>query len=207
MKTSIRTLLTLVTLGLGLSSTVFAHTPPSNRQITHALANPDIIDQLVHDADGEQAGAVLLRLLERIQASNASAEQKNYLAAYYSARIAYLMGEKSDALARFILTRAPKDLLPAVFAGLSVGSRGSEAVMAALREIVAENETLLQAVEAPNITLTRPVYLQLLSSLRTTQTIPTTVTDSLPPPVPDGETPPPPPRPRPPVPAVYAGQS
>jgi hypothetical protein len=212
MKRTKKTIL-LITLGcLTAVGHTAAHTPPSDRQISQTLANPALVRTLVADANAEEAGEVLLRLLQRILAADIAQSQKNFLASYYSARIAFLLGDEASQLAEWIIPRCPTELLPAVWAGLSVGGRGSSATMDTLRELAGENDAWLQAVNAPNIPLSDPVYSQLLISLGASQSLPPVVTDSLPPPIPVGQdepapTVPPAQRPRPIIPEPYAGQS
>lgn len=199
-----RTILCCALLGGFTATTLRAHTPPTDRQISQALANPELVNSLVQGASPQEAGQVLLRLLQRIAATDVAASQKNFLAAYYSARIAFLLGEDAAAMAESIFPNIPEELVPAVISGLSIGGRGSAVVMAALRELAGENAALLQAIDAPNIPLSDPVYNQLLVSLGAAQSLPPVVTDSLPPPIPVGDAPADPP---PPVPRRYRGQS
>ncbi len=188
--------------------TLRAHTPPSDRQITQALANPAMVRSLIVRASPVEAGEVLLRLLRRIAVSDVAQSQKNFLASYYSARIAFLLGHEAGEMARWLIPQVPEELLPAVWAGLSVGGQGSATTMDTLRELAGDDALLLQAVNAPNIPLSDPVYNQLLISLGASQSLPPVVTDSLPPPIPVGDAPPPPPPPPPPpIPEPYDGQS
>lgn len=195
--------------------TLHAYEPPSERQLSQVLANPNMIRAVLGDANGEQAADLLVRILTRINDSNMNQSQKNYMASYYVARVTFLLGREANVMASRLLPLVPRELVPAVVAGLSVGGRGS----ADFRELLGEDAGLLQAANAPYVLLSEPVYEQLLVSLGAAQSLPPVVTDSLPPTVPVGI---PPPtteepaatptrratrRPPPPIPSPYAGQS
>lgn len=212
MKIITKHLLTAAIFGVLAASPLRAHTPPTDGQIGQALANPGMVNSLVVDANPEESAAVLIRLLQRIHSSDIAQSQKNFLASYYTARITFLLGNDAAAMAEVLLPDVPAELLPAVWSGLSVGGRGSASVMAALRDLAGDDAASLQAIDAPNLPLSDPIYNQLLTSLGASQSLPPVVTDSLPPPVPVGTgreqgSATPTPSPPPPVPEPYAGQS
>ncbi|MCC5843115.1 MAG: hypothetical protein JJU05_02560 [Verrucomicrobia bacterium] len=214
MKHFFKSLMAASLLGMLAAPLLGAYTPPTDRQLSQALANPGMVRSLIQDANPEEAGQVLVRLLRRIQASDVVPSQKNFLAAYYSARFAFLLGNDADDMAAVVLGNAPAELLPAVWAGFSVGGQGSSSFMAALRELAGENEEFLQAVDAPNIPLGESVYNQLIVSLGSSQTLPPVAPGAVAPapsvsPIQPaaGTAPAPAPAPPPPIPEPYAGQS
>ena len=181
--------------------------PPTERQLTRMLANPDLVLDVFRGASPEEASAVLFRTVTRIHESNMNQSQKNYNIAYFSARVTQLMGRDRQAMAEHLLPTLPMDLVPPVLAGMSIGGRGSAPFMNAIRGFAGENEALLVPINAPPVSLTPPVYQHLVDTLGVAQSLPPVVTDSLPPPIPVGEgTPAPRPTRRPPVAPLYPGQ-
>lgn len=155
------------------------YTPPTNAQIDQVLANPNTVSNVLGDANGEQAAVLLARLLDRISDSTASTSQKQYLASFYAARISFLLGNQAEPLLRSIQDSIPEALESAVFSGFSIGLSGSTTQMAILRDIAGENTILLQAVNSPRISLTDPIYNQVIRSLASVQTLPPASVDSI----------------------------
>jgi len=203
-----RLLLISVFCILAHSQTALAYEIPSDGDLDKVLANPKMISTLLDDADGKQVAELLKRLIERIEASSLGKEQKDYLIAFYTGRIVFLLNaQEAIAFATELIAIVPGSKLPIVFAGLATGGGGSSDFMTTLRTLAGESASLNTAISTPNITLTTPVYSLLLSTLGSAQTLPPTATDSLPPPVVTDTGASPAPAPPPPViPPGYAGQ-
>lgn len=162
--------------------------PPTEAQLDQLLANPKLINATIKDANGKEAAGVMIRIIERLQDADLVDVQLNYLVAYYSARIAFLLptGE-ATTFATELVDNAPPELIPPILAALSMGAGGVPQFGAHLLDIAGDNEAYARAVENPRIPLTPPVFNLLTTSLGTTQTLPPVVTDSLPPPIPVGQ--------------------
>jgi hypothetical protein len=201
---NIRRTLSILLASLCLAAPVaFAYEAPSEGDLDALMANPNIIRKILGDANATEAADLMVRILDRIVKAKLVDKQRDYLASYYAARMAFLLGDEAEAFAAVLLPKVPRELVPPVLAGLTTGGRGSSNLIAALREMAGEDALLLQAINAPNITLTDPVYSHLVGNLGTAQSLPPVLTDSLPPPIPVGNIP----GPRnPEVPAPYAGQ-
>jgi len=193
-----------------------AYTAPSEDRLDQVLANPNLIRIVLDDAKGQEACELLQRILAKVDAAPIPAIQKEYLAAYYSARITFLLADESIPFARCLLPTLPASLRTAVVSGIAVGGQGSAALLSFLRSQLGNDPILLQAINSPQAALGDTVFNQLIDSLRGVQSLPPILTDSLAPPG-DGTSPrgpgvPPPPAPRrgggppPPVPQPYAGQ-
>jgi hypothetical protein len=210
-----KTILPLALLSISLlSPSLFAYEPPSDDDLAQMLANPSLIKTVLADADGEQAAVLMLRVIESLEAADLGPKQIEYLIAYYTARIAFMLpATEATEFATSLINRAPAAYVPTIFAGLSIGSAGNTELTAQLKELAGEDPTFLRAINTPNIQLTDPVFTVLVSALGAAQTLPPAPTDSLPPPPGieggqsgGGETPPPVVPPVPPVPPTYDGQ-
>ncbi len=180
----------LLSFALGLSLSVArGYEPPSPADLDALLANPNLIADTLDDADGEQAADLMLAIIGRLQEARLNEKQRQYMLAYYAARITYLLGEEqAKAFATSLLSRMDRALIPPVLAGMSTGGRGSKGLIDHLRGLAGEDEVLLNAINNPSLPLTPPVYNYLLANLGAAQSLPPVVTDSLPPPIPVGET-------------------
>ena len=105
------------------------------------------------------------------------------LIAFYTARVTFLLpAGQLNTFARELVAGAPADVLPQVYAGLSIGGAGSSAFITGLRELAGEDEDYQTAITTPNVPLTDPVYNLLVATLANVQNLPPFSTDSLPPP-------------------------
>lgn len=201
----------LLTSGLNLRA---EFEPPTEAQLDQLLANPKLVNATIKDANGKEAAGVMIRIINRLEEVDLVDVQLNYLAAYYSARIAFLLPSAQAAtFATELVNTAPQELIPPIMAALSMGAGGVPQFGAHLLDIAGDNEAYVQAVRNPRIPLTPPVFNLLSTSLGTTQTLPPVVTDSLPPPIPVGipdgtveGTATPTPAPTPVIPDTYDGQ-
>jgi hypothetical protein len=166
--------LILTATALFLLPAFAAFTPPTDDQIDQALANPDSVTALLGDASAEQAADLLSRILARVESANVSPSQKNYLAAFFSARISFLLGPAAGPMLDALGDAIPDSVKPAVFAGLAMGMRGSSDAMATLRLSTDTDPILDQAVNDPSSTLTPGVYNQVNSSFNPRRS-PTTI--------------------------------
>jgi hypothetical protein len=155
------------------------YSPPNDTQLDRALANPNLVGNLLQGANGAEAAQLLSRLLRRVQERGLGNAQQQYLAAFYAGRIAFLLGGEAGAFLDALAAQVPNKLSSAVFSGLAVALRGSSELMAALRESAGENEALLTAVNNPRLSLTDPVYTQLVASLGSVQSLPPVAPDSI----------------------------
>jgi hypothetical protein len=164
-----------------------AYTPPTEGELDQLLANPKLINLTIKDANGEEAAEVMLRIIERLDNAGLSDVQVNYLVAFYTARISFLLpATESKVFATTLANSAAAPLVPTILAGLSIGAGGIQGFDSFLQDLAGEDPIRLQAIQNPRIPLTTPVYNLLVSALSGSQTLPPTVTDSLPPPEPTG---------------------
>lgn len=162
--------------------------PPTEADLDQLLANPKLINVTIKDANGKEAAGVMIRIIERLQEAELVDVQLNYLVAFYTARIAFLLpASEAKTFATELVNTAPKELIPPIMAALSLGAGGVPAFGDHLADIAGDDEAQLQAIRNPRIPLTPPVYNLLIAALGTTQTLPPVITDSLPPPIPVGE--------------------
>ena len=203
----INLLLAVTVVALSLVQSVLAYEPPRDAQISNTLANPKLITALLDDATGEEAAALVKRIIDRINAQALSQDQKDYLIAYYTGRVVSLLNEtQAQKFATELFSIAPAANLGTVFAGLAVGRGGSSDFMVLLRQLAGTNETLLTAIATPQIPLSSPVYNQLVSNISNAQSIAPRETDSTPPTGDRTGSPTPTPVPAPVVPEPYNGQ-
>lgn len=190
--------------------TAYSYEPPSENKLSQLLANPKLIKEMLGDADGAEAATLMLRIISRLEGTDLGPKQVEYLIAYYTARISYLLPPSElSTFATSLLAGAPAGFLPTIYSGLSIGGAGNAAFMTELREMAGDDAVLQTAISTPNVQLTDPVYRILTAALGTYQTLPPAPTDSLPPPPPEDagpDQPRTPPPPAPPVPPTYDGQ-
>ncbi len=168
---------------LSVLQSVQAYEPPTDSQITNMLANPKLITQLLGDANGKEAAALMKRIIDRVLATDMAEKQKDYLISFYAGRLAALLNAaEADEFATELMSIAPASSLGTILAGLSVGRGGSSAFITLLKELAGDNNDLQTAIKTPNITLTDPVYTLLVANLATAQSIAPSATDSVPPP-------------------------
>jgi len=161
---------------------VHAYEPPSDGQIDNLLANPAMIKTLVDDASGEQAAALMVRIIARIDAASLGPRQVDYLISFYTARITTLLPvSQRDSFATVLVANAPAQHTATLYAGLTVGGGADGGFVDTLKGLAGDDATLLTAVETPNIQLTNPVYTVLVSSLGSAVTLPPAPVESLPP--------------------------
>ena len=184
--------------------------PPTEGQLDQLMANPKLVAITMKGANGQEAAALLIRIIERIQRANLQPTQTSYLIAFYTARIAYLLpASEVQSFSEALIPLIPADAMVSVMGGISLGGRGSEGFLAQVEELLSGNEVWLRALRTPRTSLTNPVYKLLVQTLSQSQALPPSVTDSLPPPIPVGQGEPqgqPAPQP-PPVPEPYDGQA
>lgn len=175
------------------------------------MANPNLVEATLRGADATQAAALLKRVIDRVMAANLNASQRTYLIAYYTARITFLVpaGER-NAFASELIPQVPPEHMTAVLAGFSLGGRGSMDFISHVQEIIQDNEAYVQALRTPRASMSNPIYDQLVISLAASHSLPPTIVDSLPPPIPVGPAAGEPVRsrsqPAPPVAETYQGQ-
>lgn len=182
MKKSTCLLLTLLGFFL-IAPLAGAYEAPSDATLDKVLANPKLLTTVLDDATGKEAAELLNRLIGRIQAASSIGKgQKDYLIAFFTARVTFLLNQtEAIAFANEIATLVPAEGLAVVFSGMRIGGGGSSDFMTNLRTLAGENADLRTAIDTPTITLTDPVYKQLLVALGSVQTLPPTATDSVPP--------------------------
>lgn len=188
---------------------LFAYEPPSEAKLDQLLANPKLIGDVVGDASGEEAAVLMTRIIKRVEDSDLGKAQKEYLIAYYTSRITFLLPQSERSrFATDVVAAVSQDLVPTVFAGLSIGGGASETFLTHLNDLAGENEIFVTAIQNPNVALTNPVYNLLVATLSTSQALPPPAVDSLPPPITTGEEVggAPAPAPAPPVADTYDGQ-
>lgn len=192
-----------------LSAPVFSYEPPTDDELSQLLANPSLIKTMLADASGEQAAELMARIISNIQQSNLGPKQLEYLVAFYTSSVVFLLPpSERGSFAETLLANAPAELMPTLFSGLAIGGSGSSAFMTQLREQAGDDPLLQRAIDTPSLQLTGRVYTVLISALASQQTLPPAPTDSLPPSggfeAGGGTTPEVPPTP--PVPPTYDGQ-
>lgn len=174
----------LLVSALSLSLTpLSAYEAPTDDVLEQLLANPKLINEVLQGASGAEAAKVIARIIDKLEESSLGSAQRNYLVAYYTSRTLFLLADtEMNQFATDLLAAVPAHLAPIVLSGLSVGGGISDTFMAHLMEMAKDNATWTRAVQTPNITLTNPVYNLLVSNLRTAQSLPPPVINSLPPP-------------------------
>lgn len=196
----------LITTLLGLLPLRAEYSPPTEGQLDQMMANPGLVVTVLKGADAKEAATLLKRVIDRVLASNLNASQRTYMIAYYTARFTFLLpASELNAFATELIPLVPRELVPSVISGFSLGGGGSSDFIAHVRELVQDNTAYVSALMTPRSSLTSPIHDRLVATLSVSQALPPSVTDSLPPPIPVGEAetqdePPPP------VPDTYDGQ-
>ncbi len=199
----------IVFVGLLLPVVRAEFEPPTEGELDQLLANPGLINVTIKGANGQEASGVMVRIIERLEDADLVDIQLKYLVAFYTARIVFMLpGEEAKSFATELVGVAPPELIPPIMAALSIGGGGIQGFGNFLLQLAGEVQDQVDAIENPKIPLTPPVYNVLVNALGTAQSLPPVITDSLPPPVPEGindgggAAPPPPPF----IPPPYDGQ-
>jgi len=183
---------------------------PSDSELESLAANPETTAAILKDANGNQAAELLVRIINVIRLNSDLGEKgKLYLIAEWSSRFVKVLPSAELApFATSLEASVPAEVKEIVFAGLSVGGAGNDDFIDALQELAGEDELLSDSITRPEVTLTKPVYNMLVSTIANTQTVPPSPNITTPIIIQEGGLPQvsPTPVPAPPVPEPYDGQ-
>ena len=175
------------TLGMSLPSLRAEYKVPSEGRIDQMMANPNLVAATLKGADATQAATLLKRMIDRLMGADLNDSQRSFLIAYFTARFTFLLpASELNAFANALIPLIPPQFVTSVLAGFSLGGRGSAGFILHVLELVQENDPYVQALLTPRSALANPIYDQLVISLAASQSLPPSVTDSLPPPIPVG---------------------
>lgn len=188
MKTPFVPLLLATLLALSFTPLHADYSPPTRGQLDQLLANPNLVAATLKGADAIQAAELLIRVIDRLNEAKLNDAQRTYMIAYYSSRFTFLLpNSELNAFASAVIAQLPPEFLPAVLSGFSLGGRGSSEFLSHVEDLVQDNDAHVMALRNPGASMAKPVFDRLVITLAASQTLPPTVIDSLPPPIPVGE--------------------
>jgi len=183
------------------------YTPPTDSQLDALMANSEMAAVILEDANGNQAAELLLRIITLItNDDNLGEKGRVYLIAEWTSRfVKHLPSAELESFATLLAASVPADVKNTVFAGMSVGGAGNNAFIEVLQELAGDDDSLLNSILRPEVTLTRPIYNLLVSNIANIQTVPPSPNITTPIIIPGGGLPQVTPTPLPPPPPVGQG--
>lgn len=139
---------------------VIAYEPPTDDELEALLANPELLEQVLADATGAEAAALMLRINDRVQSDpGMNQPQKNSVIASLAARIVAFMpsDQEKNSFTNTVMASAGANEA-VILAGIAIGGESSPSFIAGLQTTYGENPVLSNAVSNPEQTLTTQVY-------------------------------------------------